>query len=68
MPWDVCKWLSVESELHEMYIKALNYADLREIVIVLASPLIPHLTSFLMEICILNMLSNTLNHVIKLFR
>lgn len=58
----------MESELYETYIKALNYASLREEVILLVFLLRPHLTSLVKEICILNMFSNTLNYIIKVCR
>lgn len=58
----------MESELRESYIKALSYADLKEIVILLVYLLNPHLTSFTQEIRVLNMFPNTLNYVIKFFR
>lgn len=57
-----------KSEWHEIYIKALNYADLRELVILLVFLLSPHLTSFAKKICVLNMFPNTLSHVLQLFR
>lgn len=58
----------MESELHETYFKALNYADLREIVILLVFLLSPRVTSLAKEICILIMFSNLANPVINFFR
>lgn len=56
----------MESKLHETYIKALNYADLREMVLLFLPS--PHSTSLAKEICILNMFPNTPGYVIKLFK
>lgn len=58
----------MESELHETHIKAPNYADLREIVILLVFMHSPHVTSLAKEICIFIMFPNTVNHVITFFR
>lgn len=52
---------TVESELYDAYIKALNYANLREIVIFLLLLLRSHVTSFAKEGCIFDMFPDILS-------